>query len=165
MLLKFFLCNDIQWFVLFFEIFWELCIRTTYTEKAKLLTTYNFQSQINLVFDKQRFCMNETDMHTRKPRLKPRLNLISAVNFESHSNTMRLTFEFSSVFHTTPALLLTHSLGLNLSGHVGESKVRNVSYVSSVVAWSCDILSGTQLTNQNVHASTLHARCNQMSQP
>ena len=35
-----------------------------------------------------------------------RLTLISAVNFESHSNTMRLTFEFSSVFHTTLLLLL-----------------------------------------------------------
>ena len=49
----------------------SFCVMTsTFTEKAKFLPTYNFQSQINLVFDKQRFCMNETDMHTRKPRLR-----------------------------------------------------------------------------------------------
>jgi hypothetical protein len=56
--------------MLIFEAFLGLHLCTTFTEKAKNLPTYNFQSQINLVFDKQRFCMNETDMHTRKPRLR-----------------------------------------------------------------------------------------------
>ena len=66
MLLK----SSMKYYASFFEVFLGLGLRKTLTEKAKLLHTYNFQNQINLVFDKQRFCMNETDMHTRKPRLR-----------------------------------------------------------------------------------------------
>ena len=97
-------------------IFWGffddyVYVHTTFSEKAKLLgrnSTYNFQSQINLVFDKATI-LYEWNRHAHpKTSVKAkssRLNLISAVNFESHSNTMRLTFEFSSVFHTTPYYL------------------------------------------------------------
>ena len=77
------------------------------------------------------------------------LEIISWVFWEKrsfHKDIEKLT-------HLYVSLILTSWIRYRRISKSGSSV-----YVSGVVTWSCDILSRRQLTNQNVHATTLFGK-------